>query len=177
MVAENNLLPILSNLNNAKVAHVTGLALPPDLTYDQWESIGQAFQPLSEAIKWWRGDWLAYGEHRFGERYSQGVTEATGATYDTLRKEAWVATRVPFGIRIHTLTWSHHEVVAPINGLDAQTHWLNEAVKHGWSVRALRLAIEVQRASEYGYDKESEADHEDQERCPMCGQVLPKVPA
>jgi len=42
---------------------------------------------------WWVGDWLNYGEARYGEMYSQAI-EITGYASQTLADAKWVASRI-----------------------------------------------------------------------------------
>ncbi len=53
-------------------------------------------------VKWWRGDWINYGEDRadWGEMYTQALDESDLA-YNSLRKEAWVSRRIDLWRRRH----------------------------------------------------------------------------
>ncbi|MDA2921099.1 hypothetical protein MYX76_16680 [Desulfobacterota bacterium AH_259_B03_O07] len=63
--------------------------------------------------RFWLGDWLNYGERKYGEKYSQAL-EQTDYEYDTLRKFGYVSDRVEIGNRFPELDWTHHMVVAPL---------------------------------------------------------------
>ena len=62
----------------------TGYHLPDGLTFDQWAAEGSVLLSMARSCMWWVGDWIRYGERRYGEKYAQAI-EATGMTYGTLR--------------------------------------------------------------------------------------------
>ena len=39
--------------------------------YAEWEQCGAVLRQIDGAVQWWLGDWLNYGEHAYGEQYSQ----------------------------------------------------------------------------------------------------------
>lgn len=49
----------------------TSLTIDPDTTYDSWEGIGEQLNQIEGAIQWWIGDWLNFGERKYGEMYAQ----------------------------------------------------------------------------------------------------------
>ena len=44
---------------------------------DEWQAVGSYPQGAACSIQWCIGDWLNYGERRYGETYAQAI-EATG---------------------------------------------------------------------------------------------------
>lgn len=114
----------------------TGLNLPSNLKYEHWEAIGQQLRTMERSVQWWIGDWLNYGERRWGEKYAQAVLE-TGKSYSTLTKYASVAGRYEVFRRRQTLPWSHHAAVVglPEEERDA---WLDRAENEEWSEGELR---------------------------------------
>jgi hypothetical protein len=115
----------------------TSLTLPADLQYEQWRDAGLMYARLGKAVQWWLGDWLCYGENRFGELYAQAASE-TGYSEESLRGFQWVSSRVPASVRRLTLSWSHHQVAA---GSEDPKTWLDTAEAGGWTVKELRHAI------------------------------------
>jgi hypothetical protein len=115
----------------------TSLTLPADLPYEQWRDAGLMYARLGKAVQWWLGDWLCYGENRFGELYAQAASE-TGYSEESLRGFQWVSSRVPPSVRRLTLSWSHHQVAA---GHDNPGKMLDIAEKHCLTVKELRHAI------------------------------------
>lgn len=65
-------------------ASPVGLSLPDGLSYSEWRGIGDNLKSIESGILWWIGDWLRYGEKRYGEKYKEAV-EATGYSYQTLK--------------------------------------------------------------------------------------------
>jgi hypothetical protein len=107
------LVPIKSSLGlPGKVSRI-GLQLPESLSFEQWENIGSTLHSVEGSIQWWIGDWLNYGEQRYGEKYSQAL-EVTDASYQTLAHAKSVASKFEFCRRRQNLSWSHHQEVASL---------------------------------------------------------------
>jgi N6-adenosine-specific RNA methylase IME4 len=122
----------------------TALALPADLSFEEWEAVGRDLGRIDSARQWWIGDWLNFGERVYGESYAQGM-ESTGLEYNTLAHYAHVANRV--WIRSQTLSWNHHREIAKLES-EAQEVWLVWAEVKEWTVRELRKAIREFYAAE-----------------------------
>jgi hypothetical protein len=45
----------------------TALYLPEDTDFERWSAIGATLQSMDLSVKWWIGDWLRFGEHKYGE--------------------------------------------------------------------------------------------------------------
>ena len=41
------------------------------LSLSQWVSDGQRLGAIGRGVNWWIGDWLRFGNHKFGERYAR----------------------------------------------------------------------------------------------------------
>ena len=135
-----------------------GLLLCGDISFEEWERIGVALQSIAAMIQFAVGDWINYGERKWGERYAQAI-EDTEAQYQTLRNQRYVAAHVPLSRRRDKLTYSHHAEVAALDAND-QERFLIEAEIRGWSVRELRHAIR----SNGSQPNETYSHH-----CPNCG--------
>lgn len=120
-----------------------GLDLPPDLTFEQWNGIGAALQGVDRALQWWIGDWLRFGERRYGEMYAQAV-ETTGKAYQSLADAKWVADKIDFSRRRESLSWSHHKEVA---GREDADELLDLAESDRLSVRDLRAEVSRRKAA------------------------------
>jgi len=105
-------------------------------SFDQWVKCGEFIRRAEGSVHFWIGDWLNYGEDRWGEMYSQ-VIEDTGFNYGTLANDKYVASRIDFSRRRENLTFSHHQEVASYEPKD-QNDLLEKAEKMGLSVRKLR---------------------------------------
>jgi len=91
----------------------TGLVFDESLTYDEWELIGKQLQNIHKSIAWFIGDWLNFGEIKWGEMYAQAIEE-TGLDYDTLVIYKFVANRIQLPRRRGNLSFSIHREVAPL---------------------------------------------------------------
>jgi hypothetical protein len=122
----------------------TGLTVTRDLSFDEWTRIGTSLQAVESGMQWALGDWLNYGEAKYGEKYAQAV-EATGYTYQTLADFAYVASRVTISRRRETLRFSHHREVAALEP-DEQDAILERATAAHASVAVVRDAVRTFKA-------------------------------
>lgn len=118
----------------------TGLEIDRGLKFDQWQRIGGVLRGIEGSIQFWIGDWIRYGEHEYGEKYSQAV-EATNLDYQTLQDAVYVAQNVPISLRNENLSFSHHRAVASLPQT-SQKKWLDRAEREELSYRELRKRIE-----------------------------------
>lgn len=92
----------------------TGLALPDGMPFEDWQRLGDTLQAMERSVMWWIGDWLRFGERRYGETYTQAV-DATGYKTETVRLAKWVAEQYPESVtRVTDLTWTHHREAAAL---------------------------------------------------------------
>lgn len=139
----NVIVPV--EIPNTTVTRV-GLSIPDGLPIKEWAEIGKLLCAASEAMAWCIGDWLNYGEKYYGKQkdalqfFGKEVLGNLGYEYATLRTYASVAKSVKLFIRINTLTFSHHQVVSPLEDKE-QSFWLNAAKENGWSVAQLRTKL------------------------------------
>ncbi len=126
-------------LNKAAQFTPTGWHPDRDLSYEEWEAVGSGLSRIGAAVNWWIGDWINYGEHEYGQKYTQAL-ELFGEQYEynMLARMASVSRRVDFSIRILNLSWSHHLEVAALDE-DAQSALLNKAAQFNLSVSQLRV--------------------------------------
>ena len=97
----------------------------------------------ASAGSWWLGDWLAFGQMKYGRRYKEAI-DVTGLDYQTLRNYAVVARRFDPPRRRRELTFHHHAEVCSLCDGD-QDRWLDLAKDNGWSKRELRRQIRGSR--------------------------------
>ncbi|MDQ6778590.1 MAG: hypothetical protein M3071_20735 [Actinomycetota bacterium] len=100
---------------------------------------------VSRRVGWWLGDWLRYGNARFGERYSRAA-RITGYDTQTLMNMTYVASRFDVSRRRENLSWSHHAELAALPPGD-QDYWLERARTEALSIRDLRLEMRRSPAS------------------------------
>lgn len=114
-------------------ASETGLVLADGLGETEWREIGEKIGRAARASAWWVGDWINYGEIRWGEKYDE-AERITGLSYRHLTRCATVARQFDLGHRCPNLTWTHHNVAKP---LPDAAEWLARAEAEEWSVREL----------------------------------------
>ena len=145
------------------------------LTARQWMEYGQRLRRLGMGANWWVGDWIRYGNARYGERYKL-ATKLTGYDKQTLMNFAYVSSRFAVSRRSVEVSWSHHAELAALDP-DAQLRWLARVVVDRLSLRDLRRELRTERknvprhptsrsASEPYREPESPAT------CPTCGRPL-----
>ena len=117
----------------------TGMRFDPLLPIDGWKMLGAKIAFYSEATTWWLGDWLLFGEIRYGRRYREGIA-LTGLDYKTLRNYAVVARRFEPSRRRPHLSFQHHAEVCALPD-DVQDSWLDLAVDSRWSKTELRRRV------------------------------------
>ena len=116
-----------------------GLSITGDPSYDDWIDCGTTLRRIEGAMQFAIGDWLNYGERRWGEKYDQAIT-ATGFDYGTLATYAWVAKQVEFSRRRENLPHSIHRELAPLEP-DQQDVWLTRVADEHLTVAQLRVAL------------------------------------
>lgn len=104
-------------LSPSVTATRTGLIFSNGISYDEWQQIGVKLKELRGMVHWWIGDWLNYGEAKWGEMYTQ-VYEETGYTEHTLANDKYIAREFPASRRRDKLTWSHHQAVASLEPVE-----------------------------------------------------------
>jgi hypothetical protein len=117
----------------------TGLQFSGRVPFDVWLDIGRQLSAVVASSAWCLGDWLAYGQHAYGNRYRDAV-EQTGLDYQTLRNYAWVARRFELSRRRDTLSFRHHAEVASLPAPE-QDFWLRKAEQFAWSASQLRREV------------------------------------
>ena len=135
----------------------TGIEFKEDLSFEEWEALGQQLAPVGKSIGFIIGDWINYGEKRWGDKYEEAI-KRTGMAYQTLRDVAYVARRVDLSFRNDKLDFVHHRVVAKIKNPEEQQHWLKMAVKHKLGKRRLQKSINFGRLAT---EKEVQGDPAD----------------
>ena len=114
----------------------TGVRFDPLLPFESWKEFGGRLGLYANATSWWLGDWLAFGQMKYGRRYKEAVA-ATGLDYQTLRNYAVVARRFEPSRRRPDLTFQHHADLCALPD-DEQDRWLDRAAAGGWSRNEMR---------------------------------------
>jgi hypothetical protein len=138
----------------------------------QWTVAGRRLGAMGRCGQWWLGDWVSYGNAKFGERYSRAA-RITGYDVQTLMNMVYVGSRFEISRRRENLSWSHHEAVASLE-VDEQEDWLDKAHREKLSVHDLRVELRNARTTP-GKTAAGEKGHElaDGFACPHCGKLVP----
>jgi hypothetical protein len=146
-VCDNGVAAIETDLE-AHGVRFTPLALeiPADLGEEVWAQLGRRLCRTDQVLKWWIGDWAAYGlrydDKRTRYRALQEFARANGINYQTLANLAWVSRNVTFSRRRENVEWSKHAEVAALEPKE-QKEWLGRAEKEELPVAALRQQIRI----------------------------------
>ena len=120
----------------------TKLVLPGTLKIEQWLSIGEQLKTCERAVQWWIGDWLCFGERKYGEMYSQAIDAAQAETWKHYKYVSESYENCPRG---HFLSWSHYrEAVAIEEPLRSQL--LQKAESENLSVREFQRIIRYEKS-------------------------------
>jgi N6-adenosine-specific RNA methylase IME4 len=125
-----------------------GLVVDGEPTFDQWKACGTLLLRAGKAVQWWIGDWLNYGERRYGETYTQAM-EATGLGYHTLRNAKWVAARWEMSRRHDNVPFSHHQEVASLPPAQGDAI-LDRAEREGASQKKVRQWVAEEKSAAAG---------------------------
>ncbi|HEV7807186.1 MAG TPA: hypothetical protein VGO80_15295 [Solirubrobacteraceae bacterium] len=142
-----------------------------EMGFEQWVLNGRRLGAVGRGVGWWIGDWLRYGNARYGEKYAQAA-KITGYDTQTLMNMVYVAGNIDPALRREKLSWSHHAEVAAMEPAQ-QRQWLDRAEESRLSVQDLRLLLRKSR----NRDKQlkavrgkAAADHA--LVCPECGHAF-----
>src|SRR5690348_13039754 len=91
----------------------SGLVAIGTPTQQQWQECGRFLKHAEGNVHFWIGDWLRYGAIHFQKEYEH-VIAATGYSYHTLRKDKYLAERIPPERRRPSLDVAIHHEVAPL---------------------------------------------------------------
>jgi len=127
--------------------YTNGAAFKENATYADWEMFGKLVFVFGGAMMWYVGDWLNFGEKKFGEKYTQAL-EITKYDYGTLRNCAYVSGRYELKDRRQGLSWRHHADCARFE-LGDRTAILDMAEKQDMSSTQLREFLHRQFPTEY----------------------------
>lgn len=137
----NNLATLTSN--TAEWSAIA-LNLPEGLSFEAWVEVGSQLKTIEQSVMWWIGDWLRFGERRYGSKYEEAAA-ATGYSKSQLYDAKYVASAYDFSERSESLTWVHHRAAAPLPALQRKEA-LFLAVENGWSSRDLKAEIQRRKA-------------------------------
>lgn len=117
-----------------------------ELDVAEWIIQGRRLGTIGRGVAWWIGDWVNYGNTKFGQKYSRAA-RITGYDVQSLMNMSYVASRFDCSRRRENLSWSHHAEVAAL-AIEYQEMWLENAEKKNMSVRGLREVVRTWRANQ-----------------------------
>ena len=147
-------------LQKCKLTPVS-LEIAGQIKIEEWLKIGEGLKAFSSGTKWWIGDWILYGEQKYGEMYSQGI-EKTGLEYDTLKDIKYVASKIEKSGRHDNLSFSHHKAVASLE-LKEREKWLVKSEKENWDRNQLRNEIKGKKECKHKWETKNFR------QCKICG--------
>ena len=108
-----------------------GLEAIGNPSFEEWMKAGDWIKQCHGAVHFWIGDWLNYGESKYGETYTQAM-DTTGYDYQTLSNDKWVANRIGLSRRRDDLSFEYHKIVADLLP-NEQEEFLNKAIENKWN--------------------------------------------
>ena len=124
----------------------TDVRFDPLTPYDLWADLGARIGVYANGASWWLGDWLAFGQMKYGRRYRDAIA-ATGLDYQTLRNYAVVARRFAPDRRRRDVSFQHHAEICALSEHE-QDRWLDLAASSGWSRNELRRRVRASLQAE-----------------------------
>lgn len=135
-----------ASLSPAEGWSATGLHLPEGLSVEAWQEVGRKLHSIQGSLMWWIGDWLAFGERRYGETYKEAM-EVTGYSLQHLTDAKYVAQAYAPSDRSEKVGWSFHKAAASRPVLERR-ELISLAAENGWSRRELVEEIQRRKAAE-----------------------------
>lgn len=114
----------------------TGLEAVGAPSFEDWKACGTALVKAEKAVQWAIGDWLNYGEKRYGEKYKE-AQQVTGLGYQALRDIKWVAATYELSSRKDSVSFTAHKHLASAPSEDRQ-ELLERAAVERLSTREIR---------------------------------------
>lgn len=118
----------------------TSLSLPESMDHTEWLSVGTKLRQMEQSVMWWIGDWLRFGEVKYGQTYKDAA-QATGYAVGTLKIAKHVSETFsePL-VRHNDLTFDHHRLAAPLEANERETV-LSKAARENQSTREMKAEI------------------------------------
>lgn len=135
----------------------TQLVIRAELTEEEWLALGEKLRFVEGGIQWWIGDWMRYGQHRWGEKINT-VVGMTGKSEQRVKNYQWVASRFETSRRRDLLSYTHHELVAAMP-MPEQEEWLDYAVAERLSSKDLQRLLRERNQPDEGEQFQSRLHH------------------
>jgi hypothetical protein len=134
------------------IATPTGLTIDAgygEIPFEMWAAYGEGLQVIGMAYPWVVGDWLAWGERTYGEKYPQAVA-VTGHAIQTLYNQKYVCDHVPKSVRrvgANRPSFATHAEVASLP-VEKQAILLEQADNEHWTRDDMRVAVHGEKSPE-----------------------------
>jgi hypothetical protein len=122
--------------------NATCLTFKKNLSFEEWQTVGNTLIAIEGGKNWWVGDWINYGENRFGEKYAQALS-STDFSYGTLRQIASCCSRIPPKDRDPSVRFSMHQILARLEPTQ-RTPYLRKARDGRLTVSQAKREIEAE---------------------------------
>lgn len=152
-----------------------GLKLSQDLTFDEWRAIAVSFGQALQTAAWCIGDWMVYGERKWGRQmllegeefdpkkpsripshvFDEAV-RSTGLDRSSLHSYATVCRKIPMEERRSHVSFGHHRILAPLPPAKRLEWWavLDSESKKLPTVKRLALSVRTCDEARLISDKE-----------------------
>lgn len=114
----------------------TGLEITGKPTFEQWLQVGDELWYMKQSVCWMIGDWLNFGEHEYGQKYSLVIDE-TRYSLHSLQNIAYTCNAIPVHARRENVPFSSHSEVASLSESDRE-YALDMLQSKQWSRQDLR---------------------------------------
>lgn len=128
---------------------------PESLSWPDWQAHGYRLRRVESGHQWWWGDWLKFGEQRFGEIVYGIVEDFTDTTI-----MQWVRVAIAFpptDRRVSELSFSHHKEAAALPSMPLRRKALKWAVENEASTRELAAYCKTLNPKDEGEKADSVA--------------------
>ena len=117
-----------------------GLELPPNFSFEEWQTIGPRLATAYDKIPILFGQWLAFGEDRYPDRYAQAVL-LTGLSCKTLYNAASVSRKLQGRFRdTKDICYSTQAATASLPP-EASERVMDWAIESGATVRDVQRKV------------------------------------
>jgi hypothetical protein len=179
-----------SILDQGQYNHFTvsehGIQFKPGTPQDTWLDVVHQLTTMFESshrlhvrVMFLLGDALTFGESAYGEEFAQAIDmtrKVLQLSEKSIKNAAWICSSIAPSLRRETLTFSHHEVVAPLDPKE-QSEFLDQAESENLTVSALRKIIKERHpTTSRGQERAASADLRSEEgllaACQKAGEWL-----
>lgn len=124
--------------------HRVGLEIEAWVDQRTWYEFGKLLQQVDYAWEWMVADWLAFGDHRYGDQVYASAARLFGKAARTWEDYAYVARNVRISERSEILPVMTHKAVARFaDDPELQRSLLAIAEQHGLSKAVFESVIEL----------------------------------